>query len=63
MRSGGSWLFWISALYIVAGIINWNSNPCIRLEYIQAAYVLVLSLPLWVRPLARKLNMKCVWEA
>ena len=61
-RTGGYWLFWVSVAYVLAGIINWYSVPCTHIEYIQAAYVLVLSLPLYIPPMARWLNMKCVWE-
>ena len=61
-RSGGYWLFWVSVAYVVAFTINWYSVPCVRLEYIQAAYVLAVSLPLYVPPLARWLNVKCIWE-
>ncbi len=61
-RTGGYWLFWVSVAYVAAGIINWYAVPCTRLEYIQAAYVVILSLPLWVKPLARFFNIKTVWE-
>ena len=41
-RSGGYWLFWVSVMYVLAGIINWYVVPCTRMEYIQAAYVWLL---------------------
>jgi len=61
-RSGGHWLFWVSIGYVTAYIVNWYSVPCTRIEYIQAAYVIVVSLPLCVKPLADWINTKCIWE-
>lgn len=61
-RSGGYWLFWISAIYVVAGFIAVFGFHYPHLEYIQMAYVLAISLPLYVKPIARFLNMKCIYE-
>lgn len=61
-RTGGYWLFWVSTAYVVAAVANWYMVPCTRIEYIQLAYVLAISLPLWIPPLARYLHMKCIWE-
>lgn len=62
-RTGGYWLFWVSTVYVLAGVISVFVFHYEHLEYIQVAYVLATSLPLWFRPLARQLNMKCIWEA
>jgi hypothetical protein len=62
-RSGGYWLFWMSAIYLVAGFIQiyvYEFSP--RLEYIQAVWVVSLSLPLWIKPMAQWLNIKTIWE-
>jgi hypothetical protein len=61
-RSGGYWLFWVSVIYVIAGLVNHYAHWDFRLELIQMIYVLAISLPLWIRPLARQLNMKCLWE-
>lgn len=61
-RTSGYWLFWISVLYISACIGNWYAVPCVSYEYIQIAYVITLSLPLWITPLAEWLNMKTFWD-
>ena len=61
-RSGGYWLFWVSAIYVLVGIIGVFVFHLPHLEYIQIAYVLATSLPLWIPPMARWLNMKCIWE-
>ena len=60
-RSGGNWLFWISVIYLLVGIYAVFVLQYKHLEFIQMAYALVLSLPLWIPPLARWLNMKCIW--
>ena len=62
-RTGGYWLFWVSVAYVVAGIVSVFVLHYTSIEYVQVAYVLAVSLPLWVKPLARYFNMKCVWEA
>lgn len=62
-RTGGYWLFWVSVAYILAGIITVFVLHYEHLEYVQIAYVLAVSLPLWIKPLARYFNVKCVWEA
>ena len=61
-RTGGYWLFWISAIYVLVGIVGVFVFQFTHLEYIQIAYVLAISLPLWIPPMARWLNMKCIWE-
>lgn len=61
-RSGGYWLFWVSVVYVLAGFVAVFGFHYPHLEYIQIAYVLAISLPLYVKPIARFLNMKGVYE-
>jgi hypothetical protein len=61
-RTGGYWLFWTSVAYIITGFIGVFVLKYQHLEYIQAVYILAISLPLWVKPLARYFNMKLIWE-
>jgi hypothetical protein len=61
-RSGGYWLFWLSAVYLIVGIVNIFVYRFAEAEYIQMVFVLVLSLPLFIKPLANWLNMRTLWE-
>ena len=60
---GGHWLFWVSAVYLELGIIDLFVNHFVEPFYITAGYVILLSVPLYVPPLARFFNVKCIWEA
>ena len=60
-RSGGYWLFWASVVYLCVAVYNVN-YPFTSLEIIQLAWLIVLSLPLWISPLARYLNMRTIWQ-
>ena len=60
--SGGVWLFYTGALYIELLIINALAGEPVPAEFIQLAWVLIMSLPLFVPPLARFFNVKTVWE-
>lgn len=51
------WLFGVSAVYLVAWLLNLNFKFC-SMETVQFIYVVVLGLPLFVRPLARWLRIK-----
>lgn len=61
-RSGGYWLFWLSAIYVCVAVVNLFVYKFTEAEYIQAVWLLVLSLPLFVKPLAHWLNMQTLWE-
>ena len=62
-RSGGYWLFWISAVYLTLGMLDvFGHIKFVPDPWLQVTYVLALSLPLWIKPLARYFNMKCIWE-
>ena len=59
---GGYWLFWVTAFYVEALIIDYSTNKPVMPEVIQIVWLVVMSLPLWIPPLARYFNMKCIWE-
>jgi hypothetical protein len=60
-RSGGHYLFWLSAIYLIVGFSNIAYNFT-RAEYIQMVWILCLMAPLIFKPLARWLNMRTFWE-
>jgi hypothetical protein len=61
-REGGYWLFYWTLIYTVIALYSVFVEPVAQLEYIQAAWLLVCSLPLWIKPLARFLNMRTLWK-
>lgn len=61
-RTGGYWLFWVSTIYLVLGMIDIFVEDIVKEPWLQVGYVLALSLPLWIPLLARYFNMKCIWE-
>lgn len=61
-RTGGYWLFWVSAIYLVIGFTDLFVVKFVQEPWLQVAYVVAISLPLWIPPLARYFNMKLIWE-
>jgi hypothetical protein len=61
-RSGGYWLFWISFVYLVVGFVNIFLYNFVESAYVQMVYILILSLPLVIKPFANYLNMRTIWE-
>ena len=61
-RSGGTWLFWWSFVYFTAGMYDVFFAKVDWFPLIQMAWVVIISLPLYVPPLARLLKMKLIWE-
>ncbi|CAB4241727.1 hypothetical protein UFOVP71_265 [uncultured Caudovirales phage] len=61
-RSGGYWLFWTSTIYFLVAMFDLFVYNFTSTEYIQVTWILVLSLPLWIKPFAKWLNMKTIWE-
>ncbi len=61
--TGGAWLFLVSAIYLELGIIDLFVQRFTEPFYLTAGYVLLLSVPLYIPPLARFFNVKCIWEA
>jgi hypothetical protein len=61
--SGGVWLFTTGALYLELLVVDYLMSEPIPYEFIELAWVLIMSLPLFVSPLARFFNVKTVWES
>ncbi len=61
-RTGGYWLFWVSAIYLTIGFINLWVYRFAEPEHIQLGYVIVLAFPLFNKRLATWLNMKPLWQ-
>lgn len=55
------WLVGTSTIYAVFGLINivW---PFTSLLYLQLVWIVMMSLPLWVKPIAKLLDMRVLWE-
>jgi hypothetical protein len=58
----GLYLLTVTVIYAIVGLFNVFVYTWTRTEYIQLVWMLVLSLPLWIKPIARWCNMKTVWE-
>lgn len=61
-RTGGYYLFWASFVYFFVGMFNLFVYKFTEVEFIQAAWILVLLIPLTVKPVARYFNMRLIWE-
>lgn len=59
---GGVYLLTVTVTYAIIGLLNVFVFNWTKTEYIQLVWMLVLSLPLWIKPMARWCNMKTVWE-
>lgn len=59
--SPGWWMVYTGTIYLVAGFVNlfYKFSP---MEILQAVYVVVLSLPLWVPPISRWVGVKLFWR-
>lgn len=60
--TGGYYLFWTTFVYFWVAMYNLFVDQFCATELIQVVWIVAISLPLWIRPLARRLNVKCVWE-
>lgn len=60
--SGGHYLFFISAIYLELGLIDLFVYKFAPMDILPMFYALAISLPLWIPPLARFFNVKCVWQ-
>lgn len=61
-RTGGHWIFWLGAVYLLVGL------PCalyfkdIRTELIQLCWLILLAMPFWCPPVGRWLNIDVTWD-
>ena len=61
--TGGVWLFTTGALYLELVAVDFLAGEPVPIEFLQLAWVLIMSLPLFVPPLARFFEIKTVWES
>lgn len=61
-RSGDTWLFWWTAVYSIFAFYDVFYQQTDWFPWIQAAWLVVCSLPLWIPPLARFLRMRVLWK-
>jgi hypothetical protein len=59
---GGLYLLTVTVIYAIIGLLNIFVYTWTRTEYIQIVWMLVLSLPLWIKPIAKWCNMQTIWE-
>jgi hypothetical protein len=61
-RTGGHYLFWLSAIYLTVGMLDVFYLEEDYTIPIQLVWLFFMALPLVVKPLARFLNMRTIWE-
>ena len=61
-RTGGYYLFWCSAIYLVVGLTCALYYKEIRTEFIQMVWICVLALPFAVPPVGRYFNLDVTWD-
>lgn len=61
--SPGWWLIICTTVYLIAEVIAILVYHCsVEVEFwIQLTWIIVMSLPLFVKPMARWINMKTLW--
>lgn len=55
------WLCGNGLIYLVFVVVN-SIWPLTSVMFIQIAWIIMMSLPLWNRSVARLLNIKTLWE-
>lgn len=59
-RTGGYWIFYISAAYLIGSLWSWIVGvPAI---WLAPAYVACLAMPFWFPPLGRSMNLLVDWD-
>jgi hypothetical protein len=59
-RTGGYWIFYISAAYLIGSIWSWIVEvPAI---WLAPTYVICLAMPFWFPPLGRSMNLLVDWD-
>jgi hypothetical protein len=60
--TGGYYLFWTGFVYFWVGMYSVFIEQFASIELIQIAWIVIMALPLVFKPLAKRLNMRTVWE-
>jgi hypothetical protein len=58
----GWWLVYVGGAYLIAGITNHWIYQFTTDEYIQVAYCIILSMPLYIPLLARWVGVNTLWS-
>lgn len=61
-RSGGCWIFWTTVVYFIIGMVDLFLLDEDLYPTAQIIWLMVMWAPLVIKPLARWLNMKTLWE-
>ena len=61
-RTGGHWLFWMSAIYLATGLYCALYYKEIPTALIQVVWLLAIAMPFYFPPLGRWLNMSVDWD-
>ena len=61
-RTGGYYMFWTGFVYFFAGMFNIFVYEFAGAGVIQLAWIVVLMIPLLIKPVAKFFNMKVIWE-
>jgi hypothetical protein len=59
--SSGAWLMSCGAVYLIVSLVNHFVYPFTRIEYIQAVWMLIMSLPLWIR-MKWLVSVDSIWD-
>ena len=59
-RTGGYWIFYISAAYFLVGM--WSIYKGADLVWLPPLYVFFLAMPFWLPPLGRSMNLDITWD-
>lgn len=59
-RTGGYWIFYISAVYLIASL--WSFIIGVPAVWLAPMYCLFLAMPFWFPPLGRAINLKVDWD-
>jgi hypothetical protein len=60
--TGGYYLFWTGFIYFWIGMYHVFIEQFAPIVLIQIVWIAILMLPLVFKPLAKRLNMRTVWE-
>lgn len=59
-RTSGHWIFYISSVYFIGGM--WSIYKGVELIWLPPLYILFLSMPFWLPPLGRAMNIDVTWD-
>jgi hypothetical protein len=60
-RTGGYWLFYISAAYFIVGMANVFYTGSTDV-WLAPLYIFFLAMPFWFPPLGRAINLDVTWD-